>query len=52
MNEPTSVVIVQWPKGFVAHVRFADARFDRDMSNTLKHYLYYDIEKYVQEINP
>ncbi|CAB4182810.1 hypothetical protein UFOVP1439_43 [uncultured Caudovirales phage] len=49
--DPTSVVIVRWPKGFVAHVRFADVTYDIDMSSHNKNYLYEAIERYWKKIN-
>lgn len=49
--EPVSVVIVRWPKGWVAHVRFDNERLNADISNTNKIYLYSAIERYVRSIN-
>ena len=49
--EPTSVVIVRWPRGWVAHVRFDNERLNADISNTHKEYLYSAVERYVRSIN-
>ena len=43
-----SAVIVKWPRGYVAHVRFADASKNVDLSSHNKHYLYELVENYVR----
>lgn len=47
MIDPASIVIVRWPRGYVAHVRFTDSSKDIDLSSYNKFYLYEMVEKYV-----
>ena len=51
MINPVSVVITRWPQGFVAHVRYQNDRFDTDISNSNKNYLYAAIERHWRMIN-
>lgn len=44
-----SIVIVRWPKGYVAHLRFEDPRHNIDLSHFSKGLLYESIERYVGE---
>ena len=51
MIDPTSVVVVRWAKGFVAHVRFADSQYDIDISSHNKNYLHDAVERHWRKIN-
>ena len=51
MIDPISVVVVRWPKGFVAHVRFEDSQYDIDISSHNKNYLHDAVERHWRKIN-
>lgn len=42
---PSSVVITTRPKGYVAHIRYADPKFDVDISHIDKYWLYQLIDR-------
>lgn len=51
MIDPISVVIVRWSKGWVAHVRYENPKYDEDISNSNKNYLYAAIERQWRKVN-
>lgn len=42
-----SAVITQWPKGYVAHLRFTDPKLDTDISHNSRAFLHRLIESYL-----
>lgn len=44
-----SVTIVRWPKGYVAHLRYANPRMNADLSHFSKYLLYEAIERHIGE---
>lgn len=48
-NELESIVVMAWPKGFVAHIRFKDPRDDADIAKPRKYWLDRAIDSYVWE---
>ncbi len=51
MISPDSIVVVRWPKGYVAYLRFSDPKLDSNISHYHKDYLHYAIERRIREIN-
>ena len=45
-EDPTSVVVVRWPRGWVAHIRFDDKKLDETISAPTRHVLDYKIKQY------
>lgn len=46
----SSIVIVQWQRGYVAHVRYDDPKADADISATSKWTLYDLIERHIRKV--
>jgi hypothetical protein len=46
MEYPTSVVIVRFPRGWVAHIRFEDSSRDEDISSNFRYILDSRIDAY------
>lgn len=50
MNKIDSIVIVKWPEGFVATLRFTDPKLDKIFSSSNKNGIYSIINSYVKAI--
>lgn len=48
---PESVVIVRWPRGYVAHVRYADPRKNVNISSGTRYMLNHLIDKLFRSPN-
>lgn len=46
-----SCVVVRWPRGWVAHVRFDNPRKDADISSHSRYVLGMKIQEYVEAVN-
>jgi hypothetical protein len=43
---PQSVVVVKWPKGWVAHIRYKDSKKDIDLSSGSRYLIHILIDKH------
>lgn len=50
MNKIESIVIVKWPQGYVATLRFNDAKLDKIFSSGNRNGIYSIINSYVKGI--
>lgn len=51
MKLTVPAIIVKWPKGYVAHVRFPDGKGDADLSASTPGAIKYVIDKHIKERN-
>jgi hypothetical protein len=46
---PQSVIVVRWPLGWVAHLRFKNSKLDEDVSASSRYFLDNKIDKFFWE---